>query len=54
MSYGHISYNIQTKWFAEAWGMWVGGGISKKTFPVSIKFNYKIWLFPAKFEVFVV
>lgn len=29
-----------------------GGGVSLKTFPVSIKFNYKIWLFPPKPSLF--
>ena len=31
----------------------VGEVSLKKTFPVPTKFNYKIWLFPPKLEVFV-
>ena len=35
------STHIYTKWLSEARGK----GISLKAFPISIMFNYKIWLF---------
>ena len=44
------STHIHTKWLAEALG-W--GSISKNFFPISIRFNHKIWPFPPESEVFV-
>ena len=40
--------HILAKWFAEA-----RGEVALKTFPIFIRFNDKIWLFPPKIEVFV-
>ena len=44
----HDSTRIHTKWLAEA----RGGNYLLKT-PIFIRFNYKIWLFPPQFEVFM-
>ena len=47
------SAHIHTKWLAVAQGGGGGGEYLSKTLPISIRFNDKIWLFPPKFEVFV-
>ena len=43
------STHIHTKWLAEA----KGGGVSRKLFLISIRFNYKLSLSSSKLDVFV-